>query len=64
MAYGENHYVEVARKRVVHGGRAKDYLVITRGFEEKDGGRRPSRFVNLPDDAFLRRWLAEALLNM
>ena len=60
--YGENSYLEVSRKRLMRGGVAKDYLVITRGFCDGPNTKRSSRFVNFPDDPALRRWLADALL--
>lgn len=60
--YGENSYLEVSRKRLVRGGIAKDYLVVTRGYCDRPEARRSSRFVNFPDDPALRQWLAETLL--
>lgn len=61
--YGENCYIEVARRRLTHAGKPKEFLVVTRGFCDGPDDKRASRYVNVPDDPDLRRWLAEALLE-
>ena len=59
--FGTNGYLEVARKRLLEDGGATDFVLVTRGVYEKDGTKRWTRFVTLPDDAEMRAWLAEAL---
>ena len=58
---GHNGYLEVARRRLVEGGQAVEFLVVTRGFFDADGTKRWTRFVTVPDEAETRAWLADAL---
>ena len=59
--FGKNSYLEVSRQRLVEGRTTTDFLVVTRGFYEKDGRRTWTRFVTLPDDKELKAWVREAL---
>ncbi len=59
--FGKNAYIEVARKRLREGDQSSEFLVISRGFYEKDGSKRWTKFVTLPDDVELLAWLGKAL---
>jgi hypothetical protein len=60
--FGNNSYMEVARKRLVEeNGNTSEFLVITRGFYDKDGGKRWTKFVTLPDSDDLKGWLSDAV---
>lgn len=59
--FGKRSYLEVARKRVTDGDFETEFLVITRGFYDRRGGKRWTKFVTLPDDGELRSFLREAL---
>lgn len=61
--FGANGYLEVARKRLVEGGEASEFVLLTRGFVEADGRKRWTRFVTVPDDPRALEWLAESLLR-
>lgn len=63
--FGSNSYLEVARKRLRdETGAESEFLVLTRGFYEKDGAKRWTKFVTVPDDRELREWLAGALRDV
>lgn len=57
-------YLEVSRRRLVEGGACREFVVITRGFVERDGTKRWTRFVTLPDEPGLRARLADALQTL
>lgn len=60
--FGENSYLELARKRLVdEKGAATEFLVLTRGFIDEDGAKRWTRFVTMPCDPALVAWVIEAL---
>lgn len=61
--FGRNSYVEVARKRLVDGrGREEaQFVLVTRGFFDKDGTKRWTRFVTLPADPKVADWIGKAL---
>ena len=61
---GKNSYMEVSRQRLREGKSTTDFLVVTRGFFEKDGSRTWTRFVTIPDDPALRKWLRASLGRM
>ncbi len=61
-SFGSNSYLEVSRKRLRdEQGVESDFLVITRGFFEKDGSKRWTKFVTLPDAEDVKTWLSTAL---
>lgn len=63
--FGQNSYLEVSRKRIVEAsGEATEFLLITRGFYGQGGEKRWTKFVTVPDDAELKKWLAEALSDV
>lgn len=62
--FGQNSYLEVSRKRLSENGETTEFLLVTRGFFAPDGQKRWTRFVTLPDDPEMRRWLAEALATV
>ena len=59
--FGKNSYMEVSRQRLRQGKTATDFLVVTRGYFEKDGTRQWTRFVTVPDDPQLKAWLRRSL---
>jgi hypothetical protein len=60
--FGKNSYVEVARKRLVESsGDDAQFLLVTRGFYDKDGTKKWTRFVTLPDEPEVKAWVVEAL---
>ena len=59
--FGKNSYREVSRQRLTEGKRTTDFLVVTRGFFEKDGTKTWTRFVTIPDDPALKKWLRASL---
>lgn len=61
MTFGANGYLELARKRLVEGDEATEFLLLTRGFLDAQGEKRWTRFVTLPDEHQAREWLVEAL---
>lgn len=63
--FGKNSYVEVSRKRLVdEQDRASEFVLVTRGFYDRDGRKRWTRFVTLPDDAEVKAWVREALTRV
>ena len=60
--FGRNHYLEVSRQKLQEpGADAAEFILVTRGWIEKDGSKKWSRFVTLPDDPEMVKWLAEKL---
>lgn len=59
--FGQNGYLEVARRKLRDESGDTEFLVVTRGYFAADGSKRWTKFVTLPDDPDLRAWLAEAL---
>lgn len=63
--FGRNSYVEVSRKRLLEDGHeATEFVLVTRGFFDRDGTKKWTRFVTLPDEPEVRTWLAEALAKL
>lgn len=62
--FGKNSYIEVSRKRLDEGGETTEFVLVTRGFFDKDGTKKWTRFVTLPDDPDLRDWLKESLTRI
>ena len=61
--FGRNHYLEVSRQKLKEEGVAEpaEFILVTRGWIEKDGSKKWSRFVTLPDDPEMVKWLAKTL---
>lgn len=60
--FGRNHYLEVSRQKLEGpGADADEFILVTRGWIEKDGSKKWSRFVTLPDDPEMVKWLAQKL---
>ncbi|MHB8604351.1 MAG: hypothetical protein ACYDCK_03765 [Thermoplasmatota archaeon] len=53
----------MTRKRLVEAGKPEsDFLVVSRGFFEKDGATKHwTKFVTLPDMPEVKDWLARTL---
>lgn len=64
-AFGKNSYVEVSRKRLVEaGGEQGDFLLVSRGFFDREGTKTWTRFVTIPDDPKVRAWLRDVLARL
>lgn len=61
--FGKNTYLDVSRKKLKEGGATSEFIVISRGYYETDGTKRWTKFITLPADADLRKWLADAILG-
>jgi hypothetical protein len=61
--FGRNSYLEVSRQKMDEPGARgpTEFILVTRGWIEKDGSKKWSRFVTLPDDPDMVRWLAKTL---
>lgn len=59
--FGKNSYVEVSRKRLVENGESTEFVLVTRGFFDKDGTKKWTRFVTLPAEPEVRAWVVQAL---
>ena len=57
--FGKNSYVEVSRQRLRTGKETMDFIVVTRGYFDRDGTRQWTRFVTLPDDKEVKAWVRE-----
>lgn len=62
--FGKNNYMEVARKRLVEENASTEFILVTRGYLDADGGKRWSRFVTIPDEPEMKAWLQEALKKL
>ena len=62
--FGRNHFLEVSRKKLVEEGRATEFVLVARGYVDKDGTRRWSRFITVPDEDEMKEWLAQAILQV
>lgn len=61
---GRTGYLEVARKRLKEDENETDFIVLTRGFYAKDGGKKWTRFVTIPDEPDAREWLAKQVRDL
>lgn len=62
--FGKNGYIEVARKRLQENGSTTDFVLVTRGYFDKDGTKKWTRFVTLPDDPEVKDWLRASLAKV
>lgn len=63
--FGRNHYLEVSRQKLKEPATDEtEFILVTRGWIEKDGSKKWSRFVTLPDDPEMVKWLASALTEV
>ena len=59
--FGRNNYLEVSRQKLKEGAKPTEFILVTRGWIEKDGSKKWSRFVTLPDDPDMVKWLAKTI---
>ncbi len=64
--FGRNNYLEASRQKLKEEGAASpaEYILVARGYFDKDGVKRWSRFVTLPDDPEMVKWLAKSIQEM
>ena len=61
---GANGYVGVALKRLRDGGRETNFYLISRGFYERNGEKRWTRFVTVPANAEFAQWMGAAFADL
>lgn len=62
-AFGENAYLEVARRKLKDETGEFEFLLISRGYYAAGGEKKWTKFVTVPDDPDVRAWLSQAILR-
>lgn len=61
---GRTGFIEVARRRLKEEDAETDFIMVARGFYAKDGGKKWTRFVTIPDEPAAREWLARQVRDL
>ena len=61
VRYRNNAFFEVERRRIIEGEKQSDFVMVTRGYFKRDGNPYRRSFVTLPEDAAIRRQIADLI---
>ncbi|MFA5861283.1 MAG: hypothetical protein WDA16_06265 [Candidatus Thermoplasmatota archaeon] len=61
---GRTGFIEVARRRLKEEDAQTDFIMVARGFYAKDGGKKWTRYVTIPDEPDAREWLARQVRDL
>lgn len=63
-AVGANGYIEIALKKLRDGEREAYFYLISRGFYERNGEKRWTKFVTVPASAEFAQWMGAAFAEL
>ncbi|MDY6769613.1 MAG: hypothetical protein SVU88_01435 [Candidatus Nanohaloarchaea archaeon] len=64
IEFGEDEFLEVARKKAVSGGGENEFISLSRGVVTEDGDRRYRENFSVPQDGDVVRFLRDTLPGM
>jgi hypothetical protein len=65
IKFGKNNFLEIARKRaIVEEGGNNEFISISRGFFRTDGSKTFKKSIAIPDDASIKKFLAEKVAEL
>ncbi len=64
IEFGEDEFIEVARKKSVSGEGEDEFVSVARGFISDEGSRRYRSNISLPADEEVIEFIAEKLPEM
>jgi hypothetical protein len=65
IKFGKNNFLEVARKKaIVEEGGNNEFISISRGFFRTDGSKTFKKSIAIPDDASIKKFLADKVVEL
>ncbi len=65
IKFGKNNFLEIARKKaIVEEGGNNEFISISRGFFRTDGSKTFKKSIAIPDDAEIKKFLAEKIMGL
>ena len=64
VKFGSNNFIEVAKKRAVGESIEREFYAISRGFYLPDGSKRFKSSITLPEDANIRKKIADLIKKL
>jgi hypothetical protein len=65
IKFGKNNFLEIARKKaIVEDGTNNEFISISRGFFRTDGSKTFKKSIAIPDDAEIKKFLAEKVADI
>ena len=63
--FGRNNFLEVARKKAItEDGNENEFISLSRGYYLPDGTERFRKSLSVPDDAELKKFIAEHISSI
>ena len=62
--FGRNNFLEVARKKAIADDGTSEFIAISRGYFLNDDTERFKKSLTLPDDAELKKFIAEKIVEV
>ncbi len=64
VKFGNNNFIEVARKRAITEDRENIFISVSRGFFLPDGTKRFKSSLTVPDDEEVKEFVSKTLLEV
>jgi hypothetical protein len=64
VKFGNNNFIEVARKRAVTEDRENVFISVSRGFFLPDGSKRFKTSLTVPDDDEVKDFISKTLVEI
>ncbi|MFO7872150.1 MAG: hypothetical protein R6U26_00735 [Candidatus Undinarchaeales archaeon] len=62
--FGNNNFIEVARKKAITSDGSNEFLAVSRGFYAPDGSKRFKKSFTIPDDDKVINFIVDKLPGM
>ena len=62
--FGKNNFLEVARKKAITDEGENEFISVSRGYFLDDGSERFKRSLTIPDDADIKKFIAEKIVEL
>ncbi|UCH88489.1 MAG: hypothetical protein JSV49_09550 [Thermoplasmata archaeon] len=64
VQFGRNNFLEVARKKAIGEDGENEFISISRGYFLPDKTERFKKSLTIPDDADIKKFIAEKVLEL
>ena len=64
VSFGRNNFLEVARKKAIGEDGENEFISISRGYFLPDKTERFKKSLTIPDDAEIKKFIAEKVLEL
>lgn len=64
VQFGRNNFLEVARKKAIGEDGVNEFISISRGYFLPDKTERFKKSLTIPDDADIKKFIAEKVLEL